>query len=261
METSDLISSLGPTKIMPFNALHSAGPPSRASINPTQDGPPRLDRVKHGVFCIGQSALALKWRLPRPHLQTKMPLNRLSDPISQFDCWNPAEYFSGQCAVRSSLHRVIGQSVTIFKRCLWPSSSSRHSFDDEECQIYDCGFLLAADVHRPAFPRASHETHQARDAVIDILETSCGSPISGYEQLSTFNCSSDEATNDPAIACVHAWAIGIEDASYTNLKRGPVLDTICVCQSLRDSFAFIVAGPFTEAVDIAKVGFVLGVSF
>ncbi len=67
----------------------------------------------------------------------------------------------------------------------------------------------------------------------------------------------DEVRNNPSIIRVHSRAVGVEQPSY--LDREAVLAVVGEEEGFRAAFAFVVAGAVADGVDVAPVGFRLGV--
>lgn len=104
--------------------------------------------------------------------------------------------------------------------------------------------------------RPVHHPHQALDHVVDVAEGAGLGAVAVDGDGVVPKGLEDEAADHPAVRRVHVRAVGVEDAHHPNIHA--VLAVVVEEQGLGATFGFIITGSATDGIDVAPVGFRLG---
>ena len=101
-----------------------------------------------------------------------------------------------------------------------------------------------------------HEPNKSLNEVVDVAEGAGLGAIAVERDILTAESLHDEVGDDAAVVFVHARAVGVEDADDTDIDF--VFAVVIEEQGFGASFSFVVTGTSADGVDVAPVGFWLG---
>mmetsp|Transcript_14859 Transcript_14859/g.34940 ORF Transcript_14859/g.34940 Transcript_14859/m.34940 type:complete len:359 (-) Transcript_14859:274-1350(-) len=163
----------------------------------------------------------------------------------------PADLALGHRDVRLALLRVVGCRGHVLDRAVGVGR-----LVDERCKLSDGVLLGVADVDWHVIA-AFHESHEAGDEVIDVLEAPRRAPVPVDRDVVPLEGLNDEVRDDAAVGGVHARAKRVEDTRHPHVH--PVLLLISVHHGLSHALPLVVARARPNGVHVTPVGLGLGV--
>jgi hypothetical protein len=121
-------------------------------------------------------------------------------------------------------------------------------------------FFRIAQIDRACeVGRSIHEPDKAVNKIINIAKGPGLTALAVNGNVFTSQTLQDEIGDNPTVVGLHSGAVSVENAG--NLYGQVMLPVVVRKKGLRTAFTFIVAGVGSNGIDIAPVGFRLGMHF
>src|SRR6202158_5124287 len=177
-------------------------------------------------------------------------VERLAQAGFEIDFWLPSQQLPGLADVGAALFGIILRQWFIANRAL----RSRY-FQNHLRAFQNSKFVGIADVHRKMFV-GFREAHEAVDLVTDVTEAARLIAVAVDGEGFAAQGLLHEIRDDPSVVKLHARSVGIEDAD--DVRIHVVIAAVGHGHGFGETLGFVVDRPGADRIDVAPVGFLLG---